>query len=260
MRRNYVIGILAIAVIVIGAYLWQASRPKTNGDMLSGGNDVKIESNDVAYFRGATGYFVRPDDDNDYPGIVMIHENRGLRDEIKTMAEELAQEGYLVLAVDLFGKTVETQEEAQALTANFDQQNGIENLKAAIAYLKNQGADKIASIGWCFGGGQSLQLGLSGEKMDATVIYYGRLATSTTQLAPIKWPVLGIFGDKDQVVPVESVNQFDAALDNMKVDNQIYIYPGVGHAFANPSGTNYAPNETRDAWNKTVGFLNEKLK
>ena len=110
------------------------------------------------------------------------------------------------------------------------------------------------------GGGQSLQLALSGEPLDAKVIYYGALVTDESRLSRIKWPVLGIFGDKDQSIPVATVNEFASALDRLGIKNEIYIYPGVGHAFANPSGENYAPNETKDAWNKTVAFPNKYLK
>jgi carboxymethylenebutenolidase len=132
-------------------------------------------------------------------------------------------------------------------------------MRAAAAYLRDQGATKVASLGWCFGGAQSLQLALSGEDMGATIIYYGRLATTTAALAPIEWPVLGIFAGADQAISVESVNQFDAALDQLSIVNEIYIYPGVGHAFANPSGMNYAAAETQDAWGKTVAFLRKHL-
>ncbi len=72
--------------------------------------------------------------------------------------------------------------------------------------------------------------------------------------------MLGIFGDKDQAIPVATVKAFEASLDTLGVENDIYIYPGVGHAFANPSGANYAPTETMDAWKKTLDFLNRHLK
>lgn len=104
-----------------------------------------------------------------------------------------------------------------------------------------------------------MQLALSGEPMDATVIYYGQLVTDSNQLRKITWPVLGIFGDQDQVISVDSVNSFDKALDDLDITNEVYIYPGVGHAFANPSGMNYAPEQTQDAWDKTLTFLNKHL-
>ena len=230
--------------------------------MLQKGSDVAITTqSDVAYFPGAKGYFVRPEKEGKYPGVVMIHENRGLRPEIRTMADELAKEGYMVLAVDLYnGKVVETQEDARALSGSFDQAKGTENLRTAAKYLRDRGATKLASLGWCFGGRQSLALATSGEKLDATVVYYGGgMPTTTEALAPIKWPVLGVFGDKDQAIPVEKVKEFETSLNTLGIKNEIHIYPGVGHAFANPSGANYAPNETKDAWEKTVNFLKTNL-
>jgi carboxymethylenebutenolidase len=265
MNKNIYSILLLVIVIVVGIVLWRHEKNgagnMTNQKMLQGDSNLEIITGNVSYFPGAQGYFVRPKEEGSYPGIVMIHENRGLRSEIRSMAEQLAKEGYMVLAVDLFsGKVVETQDEARVLTANFNQQKGIENTKAAAAFLRSKGATKIASLGWCFGGAQSLQLALSSEPLDATVIYYGRLATTTAALAPIKWPVLGIFAGEDKSISVESVNQFDASLDALKVPNEIHIYPGVGHAFANPSGMSYAPEETKDAWMKTVTFLNKNLR
>jgi carboxymethylenebutenolidase len=234
----------------------------TNADMLDNGDGTPIlTESDVEYYPGANGYFVRPAAEAVYPGVVMIHENRGLRPETRQAAEQLAREGYMVLAVDLLGGTVETQEEARALTARFDQATGTANMQAAVAYLRNQGATKIASLGWCFGGRQSIELSVSGERLDATVVYYGGgMATTTERLAPIDWPVLGVFGDRDQAIPVATVRAFEQSLDALGVENEIYIYPGVGHAFANPSGMNYAPEATMDAWQKTVAFLEKHLK
>jgi carboxymethylenebutenolidase len=70
-------------------------------------------------------------------------------------------------------------------------------------------------------------------------------------------PILGILGDQDQAIQVEKVKQFETALNANRIPNEIHIYPGVGHAFANPSGDNYAPQETADAWQKTLAFLNK---
>ncbi len=79
--------------------------------------------------------------------------------------------------------------------------------------------------------------------------------TDKNALSTIKWPVLGIFGDKDQAISVEQINQFKSSLDVNGITNEIHIYKGVGHAFANPSGQNYAAKETADAWQKTLMFL-----
>jgi carboxymethylenebutenolidase len=176
------------------------------------------------------------------------------------MALELAGEGYAVLAVDLYnGAVAEDSDRARELRALLEQAEATANLQAAVGFLREHGAPKIASLGWCFGGGQSLELARSGEELDATVIYYGSLVTEEAALADIDWPVLGIFGEADGSIPVATVDAFDMALDNLGIRNEIYIYPGVGHAFANPSGASYAPAETMDAWEKTLAFLEGAL-
>ena len=264
-----VIALMFAALILL---IWYANQnnfwrvdPIKNAQMLQTDNDTEITiTENVEYFPGASGYFVRPSTDvayGNYPGVVMIHENRGLRPEIRDTAVQLAKEGYMVLAVDLLNGVAETQDEARALTAKFDQQIGVQNMQAAVAYLRQNGATKIASLGWCFGGRQSVELAISGEQLDATVVYYGGgMATSTERLAPISWPVLGIFGDQDRAIPVTMVRDFESSLNSLGILNEIHIYTGVGHAFANPSGTNYAPEATKDAWSKTLAFLKTHLR
>jgi carboxymethylenebutenolidase len=265
--------VAAAAVIAVAAYLLAGKpgqapqepagdQPMTNVEMLDTSDATPIVTEaDVEYHPGAKGYFARPEAEGSYPGVVMIHENRGLRPETRQAAEMLAKEGYLVLAVDLLGGVAEDQDGARALTSKFVQEKGIENMRAAVAYLKQKGAGKMASLGWCFGGRQSLELAMSGEQLDATVVYYGGgMATTVERLAPIKWPVLGIFGDQDRAIPVEMVKTFEASLNELGVKNEVHIYPGVGHAFANPSGANYAPEATKDAWEKTTAFLEANLK
>lgn len=226
---------------------------------------------DVNYFDSSSGYLVYPSattTGKKLPAVIMIHENRGLNDYIKSMANTLAREGYVVLAVDLFkGQVAQTNQQAQQLTS-FVRSNStttISNLQAAVKYASSLpfvDSSKIASIGWCFGGGQSLQLALHSEQhpLVATILYYGTpLVTDKQQLLKIKWPVLGIFGDKDQANPLPLINMFKSALDTAGVTNQIVIYKGLGHAFANPSGPNYAPQQTIDAWQKTLAFLKRYL-
>src|SRR3989344_8350954 len=264
---KYQIIFLVVTLAILGIFVFDMkdNLPTTevgkNVEILKSVENMPILAEEVAYFPEADGYFVRPKNDNPYPGVVLIHENRGLRPETKMAAEQLAKDGFLVLAVDLFGKTAETQEEARALTGSFSGEVGVQNMRAAVKFLRDKGATKIASLGWCFGGRQSIELAISGEKLDATVVYYGGgMGKTTDKIAPIKWPVLGIFGDQDQAIPVEMVRDFESSLKELGVENEIYIYPGVGHAFANPSGMNYAPEETKDAWAKTVLFLNTHLK
>ena len=242
-------------------------------------SSVQIENKTISYFENSTGYLAYPTSElaissenkntsnsKSFPAVVMIHEWWGLNDNIKNMANLLAKEGYIVLAVDLFNEVATSPDRASELTQAIrdNPDIAIANLKSAIQYLKtlpNVNPDKIASLGWCFGGQQSLQLALNTEEnpLSATVIYYGKLVTDPETLSKIDWPVLGIFGDQDKSISVDSVKQFEDSLNKNGIDNEIYIYEGVGHAFANPSGDNYASQETQDAWEKTVSFLKKYL-
>ena len=237
---------------------------------------------EVKYFDNASGYLVYPSTaatsttnssnastGKKLPAVIMIHEFWGINDNIRSMARTLAkQAGYVVLAVDLFkGQSTKDPNQATILVKSVrdNPQEAISNLQAAVKYVSSLpfvNSSKIASLGWCFGGGQSLQLALHSEQqpLAATVLYYGTpLVTDKQALSNIKWPVLGIFGDHDQANPLPLINTFKAALDNDGITNEVLIYKGVGHAFANPSGANYAPQQTADAWQKTLTFLSKYL-
>ncbi|MBS3109138.1 dienelactone hydrolase family protein [Candidatus Woesearchaeota archaeon] len=240
----------------------------TNADLTRSEDSAGMEimAGETAYYLTTDGYLARPAAEGKYPAVIMIHEWWGLNDNIRDMARQLAAEGYVVLAVDLYnGQVAQNSSIAGQLAGAVrqDTEPALENMKAAVNFLKARDdviPDKIASMGWCFGGGMSLQLALTGTPLAATIIYYGSLETDPEKLAAIKQPVLGIFGDQDTGIPVATVLEFNSTLGSIGVPRDIYIYPGVGHAFANPSGANYAPEETMDAWQKTLDFLARNLK
>lgn len=236
---------------------------------------TRLHNSSVSYYDNTTGYLVYPELANNtqqqqqepMPAVIMIHEWWGLNEHIKNQADILAKEGYVVLAVDLYrGEVAADSNRARELTSSVrnNSASAIDNLQSAVNYVKSLemvDGSRIASLGWCFGGDWSLQLALNSSEnpLAATIVYYGRPVTDTASLSSISWPILGIFGDQDQAIPVESVKQFTSALNASGVTNEIYLYEGVGHAFANPSGDNYAPKETADAWQKTIGFLRTYL-
>jgi len=211
-----------------------------------------------------TGYLSKPDNAGDSnPGIIVIHEWWGLNDNIRMMADKLAGEGYTALAVDLYnGKVAESPDSAGTYARSVKEEEALDNLTQAYQYLSNeQSADKVGTIGWCFGGGWSLQTALAHpEKIDATVIYYGRLVTDSAELEKLQMPIIGFFGAEDNGIPPETVHEFESALNEAGVKNSIHIYDGAGHAFANPSGTRYVKEAAEDAWQKTVVFLSDNLK
>ncbi|HUU49018.1 MAG TPA: dienelactone hydrolase family protein [Nitrosopumilaceae archaeon] len=224
--------------------------------------EFSVETENVTYFQNSKGYLAKPSIDGQYPAVIMIHEWWGLNENIRDMAEKLASHGYIVFAVDLYdGQVATTSDEARELMSSFDEKYWIENMNLASSYVQEQYApEKMGSIGWCFGGGQSLSLALNSKDVDATVIYYGQLVTEKDKLSKINWPILGIFADLDQGITPQSVGEFEAALNDLEIPNDIYIYPDVNHAFANPSGERYAPEASMDAWQKTIEFLEMNLK
>lgn len=251
----------------------ESGNTVTNVSQLSAslniGKNVNLQNKTVEYYPHSQGYLVYPVASNNsvgkkLPAVVMIHEWWGLNKNIKDMADLLAREGFVVLAADLYkGQVANTTQRAMDLvqTVRNNQSSTTNNLQSAVKYLSslpNVDGSKIVSLGWCFGGGQSLQLALNSKEhpLAATILYYGTpLITDKSSLSNIKWPLLGIFGNKDQSIPLDEINQFRISLNQSGVKNEILVYNGVGHAFANPSGDNYAPKETEDAWEKTLSFL-----
>ena len=214
------------------------------------------------------GYLARPREAKGslpaLPALVVIHEWWGLNDNIRSMTRRLAGEGYQALAVDLYGgATADTPDAAMKLMNGVlaDTAPAAANLKQAVAYLKGKGAKKIGVIGWCFGGGWSLQTALlAPDDVAATVIYYGHLETDPAKLAILKSPVISFFGAEDKSIPVDGVHAFEAELKKQGKPVEVHVYDGAGHAFANPSGGNYRPEAARDAWQRTTAFLARHLK
>jgi carboxymethylenebutenolidase len=211
------------------------------------------------------GHFVFPSDMVDpLPGLIVVHEWWGLNDGVRAMADRLAAEGYIVLAVDLFGgKTAEFPPDARELmlAALQKPQLAEDNLRQAYEFIRDTGgAPRIGSLGWCFGGAWALNAALMfPDDLDAAVIYYGQVPADEERLAPLNVPILGLFAENDRGIPVASVRSFEQALENLGKDYEIEIYPNVGHAFANPSGANYDAEAASLAWKRTVEFLRTKL-
>ncbi|MFC4359142.1 dienelactone hydrolase family protein [Halobium salinum] len=240
--------------------------------VLSGSNADIFDATDLVAITtaettvdGTPGYLARPAENGTYPAVVMIHEWWGLNDNIRHMADVLAGHGYVVFAVDLYDGEVTTNASRAGELAGQVRDNpeeAVAKMSRAVSGLRAMPytTDAVASLGWCFGGGQSLQLSLSDADLNATVVYYGSLVTDAETLQRVDGPVLGVFGAEDTSIPVATVREFDRTLDEVGVDHEIHVYEGAPHAFANPSGERFHPEATRDAWAKTLRFLEESLR
>src|SRR5712692_8827604 len=200
-----------------------------------------------------------------FPGIVVIHEWWGLNDWVKEQASKLADQGYAALAIDLYrGKVATTPEEAHEFMRGVPEDRASRDLHAAVEFLKSQKnvkKDRIGSIGWCMGGGYSLDVALQEPTLTAAVINYGHLATDPEQLKKINAAILGIFGGQDRGIAVEDVKKFEQSLKQLGKKVELVIYPNAGHAFENPNNKDgYRPDDAADAWKRTIKFLESTLK
>lgn len=225
-------------------------------------------SKEVSYKSGdetVKAVLYMPEGKGPFPGIIVIHEWWGLNDWVKEEAGKLADLGYEALAIDLYrGKVATTPEVAHELMRGVPEDRAQRDLHAAFQFLSSQPGvekDEIGSIGWCMGGGYSLDLALTEPNLRAAVINYGHLATDTESLKKINAAILGIFGAQDQGIPVEDVEKFGQTLKKLGKKVEVVVYPDAGHAFENPNNkTGYRAKDAADAWSRTISFLSTVLK
>lgn len=243
---------LVTAGIISAALAVRADAPKTQTVEFPSGKET------------ITGFLALPDKPGQHPALVVIQEWWGLNDWVKEQTEKLAALGYVALAVDLYrGKTAADAAEAHELMRGLPQDRAIRDMLAAYTYLgtrKDVKPDKIGSIGWCMGGGLSLQLAIHEPHLAACVVNYGSLPTDPNDIQQIAAPVLGNFGADDRGITPADVEAFEKTMKSMNRFIDVKIYPGAGHAFENPNNTNgYRPEAAADAWARTIAFLHKTL-
>lgn len=252
VRRSLLAGLagLPLASLLADPVLAQMAAQTTRTQTLTtaGGREV-------------TAAIARPDDDTrKWPVVLLVHEWWGLNDQIKTMAAELARQGFLAVAVDLFqGRVVTRPDEARALVEKVRPDEAEDTLSAWAAWTRNHpdGNRKVGVVGWCFGGGWALRAATLAP-LDAAVVYYGRVDLSADRLGHLKGPVLGHFARQDNYITADVVSGFER---NMKQAGKPYtlFWYDAGHAFANPTGDNYRQADAQLAWGRTLDFLRKEL-
>ncbi len=210
------------------------------------------------------GYLALPAEGEPKAAMIVIHEWWGLNDNIRSMANLFADEGWAALAVDLYeGESASDAGGARSLMqkAGQNRERLEENLRQARQWLSDDlGIEKVGVIGWCFGGGWSLGTALMlGDEIDASVVYYGWVTTDPEELASLTAPVMGHFGADDGGIPLDGVRAFESALETVGRSAGVFIYEGADHAFANPSGTRFNEEAAAEAWKRTLAFLHENL-
>ena len=200
-----------------------------------------------------------------HPAVIVIHEWWGLNDWVKEQAADLAAHGYVALAVDLYrGQVATDPETAHEISRGAPQDRVLRDLSAADTFLradKRVDPNRIGAIGWCMGGGYSLDVALQEPTLAADVINYGHLATDPATLKNVTAPVLGLFGGQDRGISPDDVHKFEAAMKQAGKKIDVKIYDDAGHGFENPNNKDgYRAADTADAWKRITSFLADNLK
>jgi carboxymethylenebutenolidase len=200
-----------------------------------------------------------------FPALIVIHEWWGLNDWVKDQASKFADEGYVALAVDLYrGKVATTPDMAHEIMRGVPEDRAKRDLGAAFDYLASQPnvkKSRIGAVGWCMGGGYSLDVALQEPTLAADVINYGHLATDTDALKKINAPILGSFGGQDHGITPDDVHKFEQTMKQLGKKIDVRIYDDAGHAFENPNNKDgYRAADAADAWKRTTDFLAQTLK
>ena len=193
--------------------------------------------------------------------LFVIHEWWGMNDHIKKEGEKLYNDlgNVNVLVLDLYdGKVATTRADAQSYMQSVKTERAQNIINGARDYV---GSDaRIGSIGWCFGGGWSLQTSLLlGKQAAACVIYYGMPEKDVGRLQTLQADVLGIFAGQEQWINPQIVAEFEQNMKKAGKDLEVHSFDAQ-HAFANPSNPQYDSRATKEAYSLTVAFLKERLK
>lgn len=231
---------------------------------------IDVDSASVDYMNGAvklSGYLSKPKKKGKYPAILVIHENRGLNDHTRDVARRFAAEGFVALAVDALSRkggtsSMDTPEKVREAFAAIPPADVVSDLNAGLAFLnshKNVKKNKLASIGFCWGGARSFLLSTSENKLKAAVVFYGTAPTEA-ELAKVHCPVFGVYGETDERI-TSKVPEVDAAMKKLKKSYEYKIYKGAQHAFFNDTNAQrYNAEAAKDAWAQTLAFLRKNLK
>jgi len=210
------------------------------------------------------GYFVRPaNPSGKLPGVVVIHENRGLNPYIEDVARRLAAENYVAFAPDALtpvGGYPGDDEKAAQLFASLDRQKMMEDLLAAVPFLKSRPEcnGSVGAVGFCLGGGVVNSMAVRFPDLAAAVPFYGQ-QPSAADTAKIKAPLLIHYAGEDARIDA-GWPTWEEALKQNRVRYHAYVYPGVQHGFHNDTTPRYDEAAAKLAWSRTLDFFKENLK
>jgi carboxymethylenebutenolidase len=210
------------------------------------------------------GHQARPVNREPLPGILVVHENRGLNDHIRDVTRRAARAGFVALGIDLlsrFGGTPDDPEEALLLYNQTTPAGRLADMLSALDYLQSLDIvqrDKLGAVGFCAGGGNCWNLALNSKALSAAVPYYGAPVPPVDMLEKLACPVLAIYAELDRTL-TRNILPVISRLEELPKPLGFHVYEGAGHAFHNDTGANYNRVAACDAWSKTVAFFEKHL-
>ena len=229
-------------------------------------DDKRLDVKNITY-PGKTGkvqaHQAKPKGDKKYPGVIVIHENRGLNPHTEEVARRMALEGFLAIAPNALspvGGTPDDADKARDLIGGLDPADTVSNFVAAAKYLKThpQSTGKVGVTGFCWGGGMTNQVAVNSSDVQAAVPFYGR-QPAVEDVSKIKASMLIHYAGDDERINA-GIPGFEEALKKAGVEYEIYMYEGAQHAFFNDTSPRYNEAASKLAWKRTIDFFNKKLK
>jgi len=213
------------------------------------------------------GYLAEPSETSNAPGVVVIQEWWGLDEEVKSVADRLAQAGYRALVPDLYrGKLALEANEAEHLMGdlNFGDAAG-QDIRGAVQYLKSTGSTKVAVTGFCMGGALTILAACNVPEIDGSIVWYGNPPLEYVNAGAITKPMLGHWALHDEFFPIAGVDQLEEKLKEAGVNYEFHRYD-TKHAFANPKSETrglpplkYNAEAAKLAWERTLNFLQKYI-
>ena len=264
MKRNGLASYILIAATAVlvgaaGTFFFQKAKPAL---------DPVTTHGEWVYIKRGTdsirAYVAYPERSVKAPGIIVIHENRGLTEWEPTVADRLAKNGFIAISPDLlssrFGMTPTNQDTARMLMGQLEPDRVTADLDAIYAWLNSQPSvksDQIGTIGFCWGGGQSFRYATNNPKLKAAVVCYGP-APDAAALGRIEARVLGVYGENDARINA-ALPSVDSSMKAAKKSFEHDIYPGTGHGFLKPGRQGSDTPQVEKAWERIVAFYRETL-
>lgn len=198
------------------------------------------------------------------PGIVVIQEWWGLVPHIEDIVERFAREGFSAIAPDLYhGKTTTSPDEAGRLLMELDAERAEKEIAGAGAYLLGRPectSKTYGVVGFCMGGALAQYAATKQKNVGAAVSFYGGFKKVSADWDGLTAPIMLIYAENDQGVPIEQGRALAKRLEEMGKNVQLVTYPGADHAFFNDTGRNYKTDAAADAWTRTIDFFRTNIK